>query len=108
MNIDQLALMADRIDTFLLRAWSFYFWKLSLGEFLELEVSIYLEDRANVVKRTLESNRLAYQGPIMKISSPVKGQELRFAVSLSQIMNTEKDQKGRFQTILSIQCVQSQ
>ena len=66
-----------------------------LGEFEELGVSIYLEDRTKVVKRTLESNMLAYQGPIMKISSPIKGQELRSTVTLSQILNTEKDEKGR-------------
>ena len=70
-----------------------------LGDSLEVGVSIYLEDRSKFVKRTLESNRLAYQGPIMKISSPVTGQELRFAVSLSQIINTEKDEKGRIQII---------
>lgn len=68
-----------------------------LGEFEELGVSIYLEDRTKVVKRTLESNMLAYQGPIMKISSPIKGQELRSTVTLSQILNTEKDEKGRIQ-----------
>ena len=61
---------------------------------LDLEISVYIEDRGKVVGRTLESNMLAYNGPVLKIVNAADGQEVRAVMSLSQQILTDQDKNS--------------
>ena len=66
-----------------------------LGDNLNLEVVLYIEDRRKAVKRTLNNNMLAYAGPKLKIEDSNEGQEIIAALSLSQQINTDKDENSK-------------
>ena len=59
------------------------------------EVVLYIEDRSKAVKRTLNNNMLAYAGPKLKIEDSNEGQEIIAALSLSQLINTDKDENSK-------------
>ena len=65
---------------------------------VDLEILVYIEDRRKVVGRTLESNMLAYDGPILKILNAAEGQEIRSVMSLSQQIYTDQDKNTDCQT----------
>ena len=65
---------------------------------VDLEILVYIEDRRKVVGRTLESNMLAYDGPILKILNAAEGQEIRAVMSLSQQIYTDQDKNTDCQT----------
>ena len=66
-----------------------------IGENLNLEILLYIEDKRKVVERSLESNMLAYIGPTLKIENSDKGQEVRAIVSLSQKINIEENKNSK-------------
>ena len=53
---------------------------------VDLEILVYIEDRSKVVGRTLESNMLAYDGPILKIQNAAEGQEIRAVMRVMRRM----------------------
>ena len=64
---------------------------------LDLELLFYLEDRRKVVGRTLVSNLLAYDGPILKINTSSR-RETQAVFSLSQQILTDKDPNSECKT----------
>ena len=58
-------------------------------------VSLHLEERNRVLKRTLKSNLLAYMGPKLKIDNPIVGKLVSAMMSVTQIISTEKDKEAK-------------
>ena len=69
--------------------------EIYIGDNLNVEILMYVEDRRKVVNRTLESNMLAYVGPTLKIEDSDKGQEVRAIMSLSQQINIKEDKNSK-------------
>ena len=68
--------------------------QLFIGE-VNLEILVYMEDRRKVVGRTLESNMLAYDGPVLKIVNAADGEEIRASDGVSSQKYKRSDQACR-------------
>ena len=64
---------------------------------LDVEFFVHIEDRRKAVERTLESNMLAYEGPILKINGS-NGQNVYAMFGLSQTIYTDKDKNSECKT----------
>ena len=64
-------------------------------EFQDMGISLYIQERNRAVKRTLQSNLMAYSGPQVKINDMSVGQEIRVMIKISQEIDSEKDVRAK-------------
>ena len=68
-----------------------------LGDIENLGVTLNIIETNKVSLRSLRNNYLSYAGPSLEISDLIveSGKEIEIIVKLSQILNTEKDEKSQ-------------
>ena len=64
-------------------------------EFQDMGISLYIQERNRAVKRSLESNMMAYSGTAVKINDLGVGQEIRAILKISQEIDSEEDERAK-------------
>ena len=82
----------DLLDYFEIRSPFQVFF--NFREFQDMGISLYIQERNRAVKRTLESNMMAYSGSAVKINDLKVGQEIRAILKITQEINSEEDERA--------------